>query len=126
MKNNIIDYGKNPLVINLNKATLANNNFRRAIWTGEYLQVTLMSISPGCDIGLEVHENVDQVIFVVSGKGISKIGESTVNICKDTAIFIPAGTLHNIINTGKQDLKLYTLYAPPEHPFKTLEKNKLP
>ncbi len=130
MKNNIIDYGKNPLVIDLNVATEKNEYFRRALWTGEYLQLTLMSIKPGDDIDLEVHPNIDQLIYIVSGTGVTKIGPNKENlkyeskIYKDTAIFIPAGTWHNIINTGKQDLKLYTLYAPPEHPFGTLEKNK--
>lgn len=130
MNHNIIDYGKKPLVIDMYAATLNNDNFRRALWTGENLQLTLMCIKPGEDIDLEVHPEIDQFIYIVCGKGLTQIGNSKNNlpfksdVYENTGIFIPAGTWHNITNTGKTELKLFTVYAPPEHPFGTLENVK--
>lgn len=128
--NLIRDYGPEPLVINIDEATKLNNTFRTAIWTGENLQVTLMSIKPGEDIGLEIHPEVDQFIRIEEGQGIVKIGETKNNlnyqkwVYDDFAIMIPAGKWHNIINTGMKPLKLYTIYAPPEHPRGTVHATK--
>ncbi|WP_172370438.1 cupin domain-containing protein [Sporosarcina jiandibaonis] len=124
------DYGAGPFVININQATQQNNTFRTALWTGEYLQVTLMSIDVGEDIGLEMHADVDQFLRVEQGQGIVQMGKSkdnlsfVRNIYDDSAIVLPAGTWHNVINTGNVPLKLYSIYAPPNHPFGTVHVTK--
>lgn len=124
------DYGPEPFVIDIDEATKRNNTYRTALWTGENLQVTLMSIPVGGDIGLEVHPKVDQFIRIEEGEGIVKMGnrKDRLNYQKrvydDFAIMIPAGKWHNVINTGRQPLKLYAIYAPPEHPFGTVHKTK--
>ncbi|MYL50431.1 cupin domain-containing protein [Halobacillus litoralis] len=124
------DYGSNPFVININKATKQNQNYRTALWTGSNLQVTLMSIPPGGDIGLEVHPNVDQFLRIEQGQGVVQMGKSQNNLSfqrnvyDDDAIMIPAGTWHNVTNTGNMPLKLYSIYAPPNHPFGTVHATK--
>lgn len=116
------DYGPQPFVVNINEATKQNNNYRTGLWTGNNLQVTLMSIKVGDDIGLEVHPKIDQFIRIEDGQGIVKMGSSKENldfqadVSDDFAIMIPAGTWHNIINTGNKPLKVYAIYAPPQHP----------
>lgn len=122
----IKDYGPNPLVINIENATTDNNTFRTALWTGTYMQVTLMSIEPGEDIGLEMHSDIDQFIHIEVGKGYVKMGESKehldfkATIYEDCAIIIPAGMWHDLFNTGTETIKLYSIYAPPAHPFGTV------
>lgn len=124
------DYGPKPFVINIEKATKQNNTFRTALWTGEHLQVTLMSINVGEDIGLEVHPNVDQFLRIEEGEGIVKMGDRKdrldyqKKVYDNFAIMIPAGKWHNIINTGNTPLKLYSIYAPPNHPHGTVHKTK--
>ncbi|MBF8984735.1 cupin domain-containing protein [Lutibacter sp. B2] len=124
------DYGPEPFVVNIEEATKKNSNFRTALWTGDNLQVTLMSIKPGEDIGLEVHPIGDQFIRIEEGQGIVKMGDSKdkldfqEKVYDDYAIMIPAGKWHNIINTGNQPLKLYAIYAPPEHPRGTIHETK--
>ena len=124
------DYGGEPLVFNINHATSMNPNFRTTLWTGEHLQLTLMSIPVGGDIGVEMHSNVDQFIRVESGRAIVKMGRTCkleeCEKCVDSnyAIIIPAGTWHNIINVGYVPLKLYSIYAPPNHPFGTVHQTK--
>ncbi len=124
------DYGPEPFVVNIEDATKQNHNFRLALWTGEYLQLTLMSINVGDDIGLEVHPDHDQFIRIEEGQGIIKMGDSNdkvdfqANVYDDFAIFIPAGKWHNLINTGHTPLKLYSIYAPPEHPAGTVHRTK--
>lgn len=124
------DYGPFPLVINIEEATTRNDNYRTALWTGKYFQVTLMSIDVNDDIGLEVHPATDQFIRIEQGKGLVEMGESKENLYfkqkaeKDDAIMVPAGTWHNITNVGNKPLKAYVIYAPPEHPHSTIDKNK--
>ncbi|WP_461206252.1 cupin domain-containing protein [Clostridium sp. DL1XJH146] len=124
------DYGPKPLVINIDKATKQNKNFRTALWTGDNLQVTLMDIKPGGDIGLEMHPDVDQFIRIEEGEGIVRMGDNKdkwnfeEEIFDDYAILIPAGKWHNLINTGDTPIKLYSIYAPPEHPFGTVHETK--
>lgn len=124
------DYGPEPATLNIEKATKQNETFRTALWTGENLQVTVMSIQPGEDIGLEVHPDGDQFIRIEEGQGLVKMGKNKFNldfeakVFDDYAIMIPAGEWHNIINTGNKPLKLYAIYAPPEHPFGTVHKTK--
>ncbi|HHT49685.1 MAG TPA: cupin domain-containing protein [Firmicutes bacterium] len=120
------DYGPEPFVINIEEATIRNTNFRTALWTGCYLQLTLMSINVGSDIGLEMHPFTDQFIRIEQGQGVVRMGSCPNNlvfqrqVAEDDVILIPAGTWHNLINTGEQPLKLYSIYAPPEHPRGTV------
>ena len=124
------DRGPNPYVTNIREATLCNNTFRTALWTGEYLQLTLMSIDVNDDIGLEMHPDVDQFLRLEQGQGLVKMGTDKnnlsyqKNVSKDYVIFIPAGTWHNLINTGNTPIKLYSIYAPPNHPHGTVHVTK--
>lgn len=129
-KMDLKDYGPQPLVVNIDKATKQNTNFRTALWTGEHFQVTLMSINVGDDIGLEIHPDTDQFIRIEDGQAIVKMGKSKDNLefqanaRNDFAIIIPAGTWHNVINTGTKPLKVYSIYAPPKHPRGTVHVTK--
>lgn len=124
------DQGKQPFVINIEEAAERNRTFRTAIWTGTHLQVTLMSIGIGEDIGLEVHPDVDQFLRIEEGHGFVQIGDTKTNlnfekrVSENSAIMVPAGKWHNLTNTGNKPLKLYTIYAPPEHPFGTVHQTK--
>lgn len=124
------DNGKKPYVVNINEASKQNSTFRTALWTGNHLQVTLMSIGVGEDIGLEVHPNIDQFLRIEDGNGIVKMGDSKDNlsfqaqVSDDFAIMVPACKWHNVTNTGNKPLKLYAIYAPPQHPFGTVHKTK--
>jgi mannose-6-phosphate isomerase-like protein (cupin superfamily) len=124
------DYGPRPLAFNIEKATKQNNTFRTVIWTGSHLQVTLMSINVGEDIGIENHPNVDQFLRIEQGRGLVKMGHRRddmniqANVSDNDAIIVPAGTWHNLINTGGIPLKLYSIYAPPQHPHGTVHVTK--
>jgi len=131
VKNLVIsDFGAKPFVTDIEKATLANDTYRTALWTGKYFQVTLMSILPGDDIGLEIHPDTDQFLRVESGTGVAVMGPAKDNLTfrqpvfDGDAIIIPAGTWHDVINTGKTPLKIYSIYAPPHHPWGTIDKTK--
>lgn len=95
--------------------TKDNNDFRRVLYTGKYLQLVLMTIQPGEDIGEEVHDGHDQFFRIEKGKGEVWIDGVCSKIKSDDAVIVPAGARHNVINTGEKPLKLYTLYGPPEH-----------
>ena len=122
----LTDHGPNPYVLDIEAATVENANFRATLWTGPHLQLTVMSIPPGGDIGLEVHQGHDQFLRVEQGSGRVQMGPTeqevtfTAEVQADWAIFVPAGTWHNIVNTGTEDLRLYTLYGPPDHVHGTL------
>lgn len=124
------DYGNTPFVTDLKQATLVNNNFRTALWSGSHLQLTLMSIPPNSDIGLEVHPHVDQLLYIESGNGFVQMGirENSLNcqyqVSENCAIFVPAGTWHNLINIGRSPIKLFSVYAPPQHPKGTVHHTK--
>ncbi|WP_253275514.1 cupin domain-containing protein [Rossellomorea aquimaris] len=124
------DYGPAPFVVNIDEATVQNDTFRTALWTGKHFQVTLMSINPGEDIGLENHPYLDQFLRLEQGQGIVRMGDRQDNLYfereveEDFAIVIPAGTWHNLINTGDTPIKLYSIYAPPQHPFGTVHETK--
>lgn len=129
-KTGYIDYGPEPFVINIERATLQNQNFRTALWTGEHLQLTLMSIPVGGEIGLEAHPQLDQFLRLEAGYGLVMMGQSPdklnyqANVTDGYAIFIPAGTYHNLVNKGNIPIKLYSIYAPPQHPRGTVHRTK--
>lgn len=124
------DHGPNPHVVDIESATLDNTTFRTTLWTGRHLQLTVMSIPAGGEIGLEVHEDVDQFLRVESGRGRVRMGpaadrlEFDREVADDDAVLVPAGSWHNIINIGDVELKVYSLYGPGEHPHGTVHATK--
>lgn len=124
------DYGPKPFVVNIEEATKQNNAFRTALWTGKHLQLTLMSINVGEDIGLELHPDLDQFIRIEEGEGLVKMGDKKdrldfqEKVYDDFVFIIPAGKWHNLINTGNKPIKLYSIYAPPQHPKNTVHETK--
>ncbi len=124
------DRGGEPYVLNMSKATKANNNYRTALLTGNHLQLTLMSIRVGGGIGLEVHPDTDQFLRIEQGSGLVKMGKDKDSLtCRErvgaeSVILVPAGTWHNLVNTGNVPIKLYSIYAPPNHPKGTVQKTK--
>jgi len=119
MKNT--DKDKKPYVVDIEDLTLQNENYRTTIWTGEKLQLTVMTIEPNDDIGLEVHHGIDQFLRIESGQGLCEMGDAEDNLYfkqevkDDDAILVPADMWHNVTNTGDKPLKLYTIYAGPDH-----------
>ncbi len=103
--------------------TLENTDFRREIFTNEHSQVVVMSVEPGEDVGEETHD-VDQVLVFVAGEGQSILDGEHGSIRPGTLVSVPAGTLHNFVNTGQEPLKLYTIYAPPEEEPGTLHRTR--
>lgn len=114
----------------IEQATLGNTDFRRALFTGDHVQLTVMRLAPGEEIGLEMHGNLDQFIRLEQGTARLTLSRSKEQVDEeheiedDWAVIVPAGTWHNVINTGTGDLKLYSLYAPPEHPPGTVHRTK--
>lgn len=110
---------------NIEKLTLENSYFRQVLFTGQHAQLVLMSLKPGEEIGMEVHPNVDQFFRFEKGQGkVIQNGEEQI-ISDGFAVIVPAGTNHNVINTSQtDDLKLYTIYSPPNHPDGTVHKTK--
>ena len=100
---------------NIETLTTDNTDFRRVLYTGKYLQLVLMALKPGEEIGEEVHEDHDQFFRVESGAGEVRIDGKATPIKDDDAIIVPAGARHNVINTGDAPLTLYTIYGPPDH-----------
>ena len=100
---------------NIETLTTENTDFRRVLYTGKYLQLVLMTLKPGEEIGAEVHEDHDQFFRIESGAGEVVIDGKRTPIKDDDAVIVPAGARHNVINTGDALLTLYTLYGPPEH-----------
>ena len=127
---NPVDFGPEPFVVNIARATQQNPFYRRTLWTGCHLQLTLMCIPPCGEIGLEVHPDNDQFLRLEEGQGIVMMGacRERLNfqrpVCQDDAIFVPAGTWHNVVNTGRTPLKLYAIYAPPHHPHGTVQPSE--
>jgi len=100
---------------NIEKRTVENEDFRRVLYTGHNLQLALMTLPPGCDIGEEVHPDRDQFFRIEAGSGVVKIDGVENRVEDDFAVIVPAGARHNVINTGSAPLRLYTIYGPPEH-----------
>jgi mannose-6-phosphate isomerase-like protein (cupin superfamily) len=109
---------------NIEDQTETNRDFRRVLYTGPRMQLVLMALAPGEEIGEEIHGGTDQYFRVEDGKGSVWIDGRETQIESDMAIFVPAGTRHNIKNTGKKPLQLYTLYAPPQHADGTVHHTK--
>ena len=124
------DYGQKPDVVNVEQMSLQNRYFRSTVWTGRQLQMTVMCIPPCGEIGFEIHEETDQFIRVEQGCAVVKMGECKrqldfqQNMCRGDAVFVPAGTWHNVVNTGRIPLKVSVIYAPPNHPQGTIHISK--
>jgi mannose-6-phosphate isomerase-like protein (cupin superfamily) len=114
----------------IERATLENVTFRTVLFTGAHTQLTVMSLGPGEDIGREAHPDIDQFIRIEQGKARVEFGstedriDETHDVQDEWAIVIPAGVWHNVVNTGVGDLKLYSLYSPPQHPAETVHRTK--
>jgi mannose-6-phosphate isomerase-like protein (cupin superfamily) len=115
---------------NVEAATIENTTFRTVLFTGANIQLTVMRLGPGEEIGVEMHDHLDQFLRIEQGSGRVTFGSSAEHVdeeyevADDWAIVVPGGTWHNVINTGAGDLKLYSLYAPPEHPPGTVHRTK--
>ena len=118
-------------VVGIRKATLYNNYYRREMWTGKHLQITVMAIPVGGEVGKEIHTELDQLLVVEQGSAsvfmgkqeeeeLPFVGEAT----EGSGILVPAGTYHNVVNDGRIPLKMFSVYAPPKHPVGTLQKTK--
>ena len=125
-----IDHGPNPYVVNIEDATLANENFRTASWTGEKIQLTLMSIPVGGDVGLEVHNDTDQFLRLEQGRGRVQMGPSKdeftfdEEVSDDWIILVPKGMWHNVTNCGDEPMKIYRRHAPPHHAHGTIHETQ--
>jgi mannose-6-phosphate isomerase-like protein (cupin superfamily) len=114
----------------IEKVTVANSTFRTVVFTGEHTQLTVMSLGPGEDIGLESHPNLEQFIRIEEGQARVELGrtkesiDETHEVEDDWAVIVPAGVWHNVVNTGTSEVKLYSLYSPPEHPDGTVHETK--
>ncbi len=114
----------------IEKLTLENGDFRRVVYTGEHTQLTLMRLAPGEDIGWETHGHLDQFLRIEQGQARVDFGrnEDSVDesheVSDDWALIVPAGVWHNVVNTGQEDVKLYSLYSPPEHADGTVHVTK--
>lgn len=115
---------------NIEQATLDNQTFRTVLHTGKHLQLTVMRLAPGEEIGREAHPGLDQFIRIEQGSARVEFGagpdvvDETYDVEDDWAVIIPAGTWHNVVNSGSADVKLYSIYAPPEHPADTVHETK--
>ncbi|WP_115684902.1 cupin domain-containing protein [Corynebacterium senegalense] len=124
------DHGPAPFATDIEKATVDNEAFRDTLWTGKNLQLTVMSIPPGGEIGAEIHDGHDQFLRLEQGKLHAMIGTSETDleldqiVEDDDAIFVPAGKWHNFVNEGEETAKLYSIYAPPEHKPGTYHETK--
>ncbi len=114
----------------IEKRTLENTNFRTVAYTGEHTQLTLMRLGPGEEIGWERHGNIDQFLRLEQGRARVEFGrtedavDETHEVADDGAFIVPAGVWHNVVNIGEDDVKLYSLYSPPEHPDGTIHRTK--
>ncbi len=110
---------------NIEERTLENSNFRKVLYTGKFMQLVVMTLKPGEDIGEEVHDTVDQFFRIEQGQAkVIMDGQETI-LTDDMVAIVPAGTLHNVINMSEEkELKLYTIYAPPNHPENTIHVTK--
>jgi mannose-6-phosphate isomerase-like protein (cupin superfamily) len=110
--------------IDILAAARENTNFRAVLATGPNTQIVVMSIPPGGEIGAETHEHLDQVLTFVDGEGLATLGGEESAVSAGHIVLVPAGTHHNFVNTGAADLRLYTVYAPPQHTPGTVHRTK--
>lgn len=124
------DFGPEPFVFDIEAYTTQNETYRTSIWTGTYMQMTVMSIPAGGDIGAEMHSDIDQFLRVEAGSGVVVMGDEEDNmdfearVEHDFAVFIPAGKWHNLINDSDEPLKVYSIYSPVEHPHSTIHQTQ--
>lgn len=117
-------------VADIEQATLENTDFRRVLHTGSHAQLTVMRLAPGEEIGLEMHPDLDQFLRLEQGSARVTLGrtqeevDETHDVKDDWAVIVPGGTWHNVVNTGDTDVKLYSIYSPPEHPAGTVHRTK--
>ncbi len=117
-------------VDDVQRATLRNTDFRRVLFTGRQTQLTVMRLGPGEEIGVEKHDHLDQFLRIEQGSARVTFGPSADQVDEehdvgdDWAVIVPGGVWHNVVNTGDGDLKLYSLYSPPEHPDGTVHRTK--
>lgn len=111
-------------VDNIEDKTLENDNFRKVLFTGKHMQLVVMSLKPGEDIGEEIHEHVDQFFRVEEGEAKVIIDGEEELLKEEMVTIVPAGSKHNVVNVGDVDLKLYTIYSPPNHPEGTVHKTR--
>ena len=108
----------------IEKQTVDNKDFRHVLYTAKYSQLVLMTLKPGEEIGMEAHDDGDQFFRFEEGKGVVSIDGHEYEVKDGSAVVIPSGAMHNVTNTGKKDLKMYTIYSPPEHQDKVVAKTK--
>lgn len=124
------DHGPDPYAANIKRAVMMNRNFRTAYWTGAHLQMTLMNIAPFDDIGIEMHPHVDQFLYIESGRGLFRTGpdrktfNQQIMVGENSGMFVPAGTWHNVVNITNRPLRLFSIYAPQQHPKGTVHRTK--
>lgn len=125
-----MDMGPGPYVTDVDRMAVINKDFRNALWTGDHLQMTLMTIPPGGEVGVENHPDTDQFIRVEQGRGIASMGKDrNMNDLRQyvrigDVVFVPAGTWHNVMNTENFPLRLSAVYGPPHHPRGTVHETK--
>ena len=108
----------------IERVTTENDDFRRVLYTGKHLQLVLMTLQPGEEIGEEVHDDRDQFFRIEEGEGEVRIDGAANKVKDDFAVIVPAGARHNVVNTGDAPLRFYTLYGPPEHKDGVVHKDK--
>jgi mannose-6-phosphate isomerase-like protein (cupin superfamily) len=111
-------------VIDVMQAAQKNSDFRHVLFTGTHSQLVLMALRPTEEIGMEVHGNVDQLLYVVQGRGVAATGNATEALAEGDVFCVPAGTTHNVVNTGAEPLKLFTVHSPPQHAAETVHHAK--
>ena len=115
----------NGYITDIERDTLGNEDFRRVLFTGPNMQLVLMTLQPGEDIGLETHDEHDQFIRIEAGSGVARLNRKETRLEDGSIVVIPAGVEHNIVNTSAdKPLRLYTLYSPPEHADGTVHHTK--
>ncbi len=112
------------IIRNIEEKTKQNTYFRQVLETGEHTQVVIMSIPAGGEIGEEVHKDNDQILFCVAGEGKVILNDVEDSFAEGDLVLVPAGTKHNFINTGSEEMKIITAYSPPHHPQGTIHKTK--
>lgn len=113
-----------PFIANIEELTRGNDNFRKVIYTAPHSQIVLMSLLPGEEIGMEKHDNVDQFFRIEEGNGVVITNDEEYPVWGEFGILIPAGTSHNVKNTGDTPMKLYTIYSPANHIDGRVHKTK--